>query len=64
MKNLIMTVVTVSALTMATTPVFALKDPVSASKMPAATSLKTKSGKISKQGLKNKEALTGVKKAK
>lgn len=65
MKNLIMTAVTISALTMASAPAFAAKAPVGASKVPVATNLKSKSMKIaSKHGLKNKAPLIGIKKAK
>jgi hypothetical protein len=61
MKNLIMTVLTASSLTLATAPVFALKAPLVATKVPAVTSSKTmKTAHV----LKNKNAVVEIKKTK
>jgi hypothetical protein len=65
MKNLIMTAVTVSALTLATVPAFATKAPTGASKVPVASNIKSKTMKVAgKPALKNKAPLVGIKKAK
>ncbi|PWT99060.1 MAG: hypothetical protein C5B53_05855 [Candidatus Melainabacteria bacterium] len=65
MKNLIMTAVAVSVLTMATAPVFAAKAPTGASKVPVASNIKSKSMKVAgKPALKTKAPLVGIKKTK
>jgi hypothetical protein len=65
MKNLIMTAVTISALTMASAPAFAAKAPTGASKVPVASNIKSKTMKIAgKPVLKSKAPLVGIKKTK
>ena len=65
MKNLIMTAVAVSSLTFASSPVFALKAPVSGAKVPQTTCVKAKGvNGCQKLGLKHRAALVGIKKTK